>query len=297
MLAKGSDPEWQSLARNDLDEPADPQAQLELGDGWWETAQTRAEPAKSSLLRRARRWYLAAMPQSTGPEKNKVIARLAEIKGYGGGTVTGPPDPRAESSGDRPSAPPAALSGQWGELLSLVEPEKHTVAPAWRFRNEALEVAPTGPAARLTIPVAPDGAYDLKIELTRKVGFSTVGVILPVGSRQCLLALNYRGGPSGLDTIAGQQADRNPSTFVGALNNDRRYTLEVAVRPDAQQAAVTATLDGRPFLFYRGPLRSLDLGQEWRLPCRNCLGLAAQSGALFHSVKLKMVSGKAKLVE
>ena len=297
MLAKGSDPQWQALAHKDLAEPSDTEAQLELGDAWWDMAQARKEPARSSLLGRARRWYLEAMPELTGRNKAKVVTRLAEIKGYGRGSGSVEVEPPRESTASQSPSAPLAFSGEWGDLLSMVDPQKHTVAPQWRLQDGELDVLPAGPPARLTIPVLPKGDYDLKLEFTRNDGFSTIGVVLPVGSRQCLLAINYRGGPSGVETIAGRRADNNPSTFVGALANDRRYTLEVAVRLDDDQAAVTAELDGRPFLFYRGPARSLDLDHEWRLPCRQCLGLVTQSGAVFHSVELKMVSGEAKLLE
>ena len=124
-----------------------------------------------------------------------------------------------------------------------------------------------------------------------------VGVILPVGPRQCLLALGYGGTASGLDTVGGRRADDNATTFLGALNNNRRYTLEVTVRLDDDQAAVTANLDGRPLVFYRGPVRSLGLDDDWRIPRRKGLGLVAQSPAVFHSVQLKPISGKAKMPE
>lgn len=297
MLAKGADPQWQALAHQDLAGPNDAEAQLELGDAWWDMAQNMKEPARSSLLNRARRWYLEAMPSLTDPRKSKVVARLAEIKGYGGGTSTVEIEPPGESTASQSPAAPLASSGERVDVLRLVDPQKHTLAREWRLQGGELAVSPAGAPARLTIPVQPRGDYDLKLEFTRKDGFSTVGVVLPVGSRQCLLAINYRGGPSGVETIAGRRADDNPSTFVGALANDRRYTLQVAVRLDDDQAAVTAELDGRPFLFYRGPVRSLDLEREWRLPCRQCLGVIAESGAVFHTVELKMVSGEAKLLE
>ena len=300
MLAKGSDPQWQALAQKDLANPSDPQARLALGDAWWEMAQAKSELARGSLLARARRWYRAAMPQLSAADKTRVIARLAETKGYGRGTGTVPsdePGEPVEPAASGPSSAPALVSGEWSELLTRIDVEKHTASPAWRLRGTELEAEPTGPAARLTIPVAPEGAYDLRIELTRTDGFGMFGVILPVGPRQCLLALGYGGTASGLDTVDGRRADDNATTFLGALNNNRRYTLEVTVRLDADQAAVTANLDGRPLLFYRGPVRSLGLDDDWRIPRRNCLGLVAQSPAVFHSARLKPISGKAKMLE
>jgi len=295
MLAKAGDPEWQALAQKDLAGPSDPQTQLDLGDAWWEMAHARSELARGSLLARARRWYQAAVPRLSGEPKTRAIARLAEIKGYGTGTA--PLGPPVEPAASAPPPSPGLPSGEWNELLTRIDVEKHGASPAWRLRGTELDVEPAGPAARLTIPVLPEGAYDLQIEFTRTDGFGLLGVILPVGPRQCLLALGYGGTASGLDTVDGRRADDNTTTFLGALNNNRRYTLEVTVRLDDDRAAVTATLDGRPLLFYRGPVRSLGLHADWRIPRRDCLGLAAQSPAVFHTVRLKPVSATAKLIE
>ncbi len=305
MLALGSDPKWRSLARRDLADPSDAQAQLALGDGWWDMARAGSALARDPLLDRARRWYQAAMPRLDGSERPRVIARLAEIKGFG---PPGGDAPSAETAAAREQAAGGARAsssssseplapGRWHELLPLVDPEEHAVAPGWRLVDAELEAAPSGPPARLMIPVRMEGDYDLKAELTRTDGFGTVGVILPIGPRQCLLALSYGGTASGLDTVDGRRADDNPTTFPGSLNNRRCYTLDVAVRVDGDRAAVTAKLDGRPVVFYRGPVRSLGLHDDWRLRTRDCPGLAARSPAVFHRVALKVVSGKAECTD
>jgi hypothetical protein len=170
------------------------------------------------------------------------------------------------------------------------------VAGSWKLTSEGLTGAPEGGPARLTIPVLPEGNYDLLVEFTRATSFLTVGVILPVGERQCLAAFNFRGGPSGLDMIDNRRASNNSSTFAGALANDRKYAAEISVRTAGQDAAVTVKLDGRPLLFYRGPVSSLELAPEWRIPHGKCIGLGTEAGVLYHSVQLKMVAGQAKII-
>ncbi len=141
--------------------------------------------------------------------------------------------------------------------------------------------------------MAPGGTYDLKLEFTRTDSFEMLAVVLPVGTRQCLAAINFAGGASGLDMIDGRRAGDNASSFGGVLTNDRRYTLEISVQVDGQEAAVTAKLDGRPLFFYRGPVGSLALAKEWSIGSRNRLGLVSQASAVIHSFRLHAPPGRA----
>ena len=210
-------------------------------------------------------------------------------------TVSKPSSPRSSTSDAQQGKTLDVPLGQWADLLRLVDTKKQAKGGTWKLGDAQLEVASAEAPARLMIPVAPKGSYTLKVEFTRRAE-GMLGVILPVGSRQCLAAVNYQGGASGLDMIGGRRASDNPSTFQGALANDRRYTMEISVRLDGTEAAVTVTLDDRPFLFYRGPAAALALSKEWMLPGRTCLGLAAQSDVVFHSVKLRMTSGQASVL-
>lgn len=176
--------------------------------------------------------------------------------------------------------------GQWTELLPMVDPRRHAKGGEWKTRGDTLEVAAAESSGRAMVPVIPRGSYAIKVEFTRKAD-GLVGVILPVGTRQCLAAVNYQGAANGLDTIQGRPANDNQSTFQAALVNGRRYTLEISVRVEQRDAAVTVNLDDRPLMFYRGPATALALARLWSLGPRNCLGLAVQSDVVFHSVKFR----------
>ncbi len=186
--------------------------------------------------------------------------------------------------------------GQWTDVLKLVELKKRSAVGPWCSKEKTLVLEDPESPARAVIPVAPGGSYDLKIEFTRTDGDGTVGVILPVGARQCLAALNYKGGPSGLDMIDGHHANDNASTAPGALSNDRRYRLEINVRPDGSEAAITVALDDRTLFFYRGPTASLALAKDWAIPGRAALGLGGEASIVFHTVQLRINSGTARTV-
>lgn len=197
--------------------------------------------------------------------------------------------PAKEADADRPDEKFNLPVGQWTELVTMVDPRRHAKGGQWKTRGDTLEVAAAESSGRAMIPVIPRGSYALKVEFTRKAD-GMVGVILPVGARQCLAAVNYQGAANGLDTIQGRPANDNSSTFQAAIVNGRRYALEISVRVEDRDAAVTVNLDDRPLVFYRGPAAALALAKPWSLGPRNCLGLAAQSDVVFHSVKFRPAS-------
>lgn len=80
MLALGSDPGLKDLAVKELDGAASPDAQIALGDGWWDLAQTQKGREQESLLLRAGHWYGQAQPKVTsGLKKVRLDQRLEEI--------------------------------------------------------------------------------------------------------------------------------------------------------------------------------------------------------------------------
>lgn len=89
-LEKGGDALLKKLAQWDLAGPSRPEDQLAVADGWWEIGEKEAEPAKSSLRRRAAHWY----GKSPAPDarKEQIAGRLKEagVKPAGGKPTLGP---------------------------------------------------------------------------------------------------------------------------------------------------------------------------------------------------------------
>ena len=84
MLALGSDTELKALAIKELEGPASVDAQVALGDGWWDLAETREDREKVSLLLRAGYWYgQVRVRPITGLVKSKVEQRMAEVAKLG----------------------------------------------------------------------------------------------------------------------------------------------------------------------------------------------------------------------
>src|ERR1700676_4179659 len=104
---------------------------------------------------------------------------------------------------------------------------------------------------------------------------------------------------SGLDTIDGHWAnsgENRPAIQPGELNNGDRYRLLVSMRLLGQdQVSVDVSLDGRPYLpHWEGSITSFNVRAEWTLPVPKRPGLGVwQGNVVFHSVRLRMISGTA----
>jgi hypothetical protein len=80
LLAGGGDAELAALARQDLAGPADPAAQARLGDLWWARAAKEGED-RAGPQRRARFWYLRALPRLSGEARARAAERSKLVVG------------------------------------------------------------------------------------------------------------------------------------------------------------------------------------------------------------------------
>jgi hypothetical protein len=79
-LTKGSDPALKAAAEKDLASPKEAQAQVQVGNAWWELAEKEKDgPYRKALQERARGWYEAAFPQTTGLARTALQKRLDAI--------------------------------------------------------------------------------------------------------------------------------------------------------------------------------------------------------------------------
>jgi hypothetical protein len=148
------------------------------------------------------------------------------------------------------------------------------------------------------LPVKIEGEYDLKVTFTAHAGgaHKEAEVVLPVGSRTCLLILGgWEGDVYGLQLIDSQYANNNTTTrHAAALIAERLYTLSVAVRSQNELSSIQVSLDGTPLTSWQGKGTSLSIGPDAALPQPQRLGLLAQLSLLtFQSVQIRMISGKA----
>ncbi len=76
-LASGSDEHLKKLAAGEQGDVSTADAQVAMGNGWWDLASASEGVVKEQLLRRAAYWYRRALPGLKGLEKDRVAKRLA----------------------------------------------------------------------------------------------------------------------------------------------------------------------------------------------------------------------------
>ena len=82
MLAKGNDEKFSELAHRERSTPATSEAQVEIGDLWWECGENhRADLERTSVRMRAVFWYEQALPSlAASLTKSRAEKRIAEVK-------------------------------------------------------------------------------------------------------------------------------------------------------------------------------------------------------------------------
>ncbi len=147
------------------------------------------------------------------------------------------------------------------------------------------------------IPVLPRGSYEIQMDFTRTGGEGMIGLLVPVGGQRCVVVLDCRPGIHGIDMVAGQRADNNPTTARGAIQTGRTYKLEIKVVPEDAEASITVHLDERPWLFYRGPTQDLQLHKEFTIRAGGGMALLTRCSVAIHSLQLRPRSGQVLLLD
>ena len=197
-------------------------------------------------------------------------------------------------------APPAKATGpgQVIDLLRLVDPAKHAIRGKMEREGLGWAISCGVNTGRIAIPVEPQGSYELQVRFVRTDGKEFVGVVLPVGETAVVLKLgDTHGEYSGLEYVNGKGCAENATTVMpGTLQNNHEYPLGVKVMVEGDQAEVVATLDGKPYIHWRGPQSALSGRDIWGGVRARSLGLGTrESTVLWRSAQLRMLSGEAKI--
>ena len=259
------------LAQKGLDETPEPLC-LELGNWYWELAKKATAKGKEHAQTRAVSYYQRFLMLHQGEDASaaEVTKRLKLL-----GKMT------------------------WIDLLAMVDPAQHSVGrERWVKKGGivGIDTPPRG-CSQVLIPVKPIGSYELEV---RFVNQGYVFVRLPVVDRPGGLVVVGTQGHSGIATVDGQRYHKNATTvknwpFVAG----RIYRLHVrVVLGDAKAVQVTATIDGKAFVSWKGKRSALSLSKSWDCSQPLALGLGTfQKPAQFLSARLRMLSGNAEIIK
>lgn len=127
MLALGSDAAWKDAAAKELRGAESAEAQAEIGDAWWDLAQSRAGSERDALLLRAGFWYRQAEPKLAGKVVGlKIKQRLEEVSKLGG-QISAPsaPPPPAIAPFDEKTA--KAHQTAWAKHLNVAVVQTNSI--------------------------------------------------------------------------------------------------------------------------------------------------------------------------
>jgi hypothetical protein len=248
-----------------------------LGDWYRVLAETAAPRARPTILARAQGYYRRFLELHTADDLDRAKVLLFQQK-----------------VDEELAKLPSPKTAKWIDLLAMVDPARDTVTSRWKRVDQALSAAPAAPAG-IVVPVKVQGDYEVELKFRRTSGDDMVGLTLPIATGHVSLNLGgYRGQASGLEFVDGKRCTLNATKVPIVLQNDRSYVALAKVIVRGQEAEISVKLDGRPVINYKGPVASLAMPKWFAVaPKAFCL-LAWESGAIFESLRVKMLSGEAK---
>jgi hypothetical protein len=256
-----------------------------LGDWYRGMAdQTTAATAKGAMLVRAKAYYQRFVELHAADDLTRTTATLALAK-------------VEEALAALPAGSAPALPVKWTDCMPLINPDRHTLVGTWRVKGEALQCEEVrGKWARIMIPMALEGAYELEVAFVRTEGDDSINIHLPMGTSSCSLALSWgRGECAGLDRIKDKSAKDNETTVrPGRLENGRQYVVTVKVLPRGGEVEISVTLDGKPYIKWRGPASDLKSGFSELTKVKSPVVCAYSSVLELRRARLRMISGTMK---
>ncbi|HVW03246.1 MAG TPA: hypothetical protein VHB77_22985, partial [Planctomycetaceae bacterium] len=79
LLANSDDAALQSLAKRELADPTDADAEVAVGDGWWDLSEKLPARYRRSARLHAAEWYQNALAGLRGLTRTRIEKRLAEL--------------------------------------------------------------------------------------------------------------------------------------------------------------------------------------------------------------------------
>lgn len=183
------------------------------------------------------------------------------------------------------------------DMLAAVDVAQDGMRGRWQRKGDALVTSGNGPAV-FSLPVAPEGSYQLELEFTLASDKHGLDLILPVGSARCDLAIGQGSGIGHcLQMVDHKDGLNNPTaTRPGTLLRGHRYRLLIDVNTSADDAAVKVALDGRTIVRWKGSVASLSLPPAlnyWLAFDSPTIGLIGGGEPLtVHSAKYRTMSGR-----
>ena len=268
---------------------------LQLGDWYRSLAEQAVGAAKPPMATRARAYYKRFLDLHTTEDVERAQVTLAtkKLDDITAAAVVAKADTSAKPPAKAAAATKAAATtkaaaagaaaadtlaaNQWHDVLRYVDTAKDPVTGAmpigWRRDKAAIVCLNRASSeSKITVPVMPQGSYDLQTVLTINE-YGSGGVYLPAGTGSVMLHI-YTSGTSGLAYVNGRSAYNNGTGLPTTIGIGIPHRVDVRVILTDDQASITATLDDKPLVQWSGPQSALSPYNSGNSGVdRRCLGL------------------------
>ena len=247
---------------------------------WYDALAAKATGAGvPNALRRARTYYQRFLEVYTEKDTKRLLAQ-AQLKKVE--TAMEKYEPKAD----------------WVNVLGRVDLLRHVRWGTWAWGGTALGITRGAPRSRVVIPVIPDGNYELMATFSRAEGLGSTRFYLPTGGSTCLLVLGAdKDQICGLDRVDGSDATKNATrTLAPSLAGPAKHTVCAKVICQGEKVDISVTLDEKDLFTWSGASMDLSRPLEWALSDAAAMGLGAgDARVIYHSVQVRMLSGKLKI--
>ena len=251
---------------------------MELGDWYLGLSDKATEGGRQPLLVRAKGCYVQYLSLHKTKDASRTSAEMALKK--------------LEALVPSAAGADQAADTAWIDLLKLETPGKSS---GWEFKDGALTSQDQGRPIHV-ISVVPEGSYDLLLKFHSQfsAGDQATAIYLPVGNSACVLY--FSGNWSSVADVKNKM--QNETTIrPGGLTNGLKVTLEIRVTLTGESAEISVRLNDTPHLHWKGPLSELSTCPDWGKGVKS-LGVGTYyARSQFDAIKLRMLTGKAKLPE
>lgn len=181
-------------------------------------------------------------------------------------------------------------------LLAMIKLPEHNLRGTWKRQDQNLICEP-GDSPTVMVPVAVRGNYSIDYEFTRRTAGDGTILLLPIGLTTAQINVGtWNGAVHGLGRINNIEVVNLPATSgavarPGTIVNGQRQHVHVDVLQQSGRVTVQATLNGRPFVAWRGTYAQLSTNWVHVLPCPQAVGVVCNA-SVFDIHRLELTIGK-----
>jgi hypothetical protein len=195
--------------------------------------------------------------------------------------------------------PPESAWNESIDLLAAINVKTDALRGMWSTKNKILTVSNIHKesSALLVLPYIPPQEYDVRLELLRKQGNDTFGVLLPRGKYGvAFMPGGYQNRITGFDRVQGKRLSDNDTAFKDKdlIRNNQKFSVVVQVR----ERSIKAYVDGKLVSTCDVEPNEVAISaSDWTTPFLERLNVGSwQSLYEVHSLQVLELSGKGRLL-